>query len=701
MKSCFQTILILVMLLSCTTAATMKADDTNDTAIANLRESLSRTIFGSDSIRILNNIFDLTVTNKRYDVGREIIECAERNGDRETTLDVIRRLATFGSSNVSFLDSMQRLTHSLEPSDDRDATAAFIGMLQNSMTIKTVDDSTKVKYIHNLIKDFNENPPADVYDRIVKLHAICLFLADSSQDELLENYTDHLSKLVESLPKNAYAIRNSHYVQAALNYARTGNLKKSIDADKKLLNIINQLEFKYKNSERNFINYDANLFVIYTRLLSNYPALTPEEVEEYYGKVMELVERDYRAKSTFTQQPYARIYHDMATENYTDALSLIKKLLPDEKVSWRRRALIKMMMTAAEKTGKDDDLLTALKEYTRMNEQFMAERLDKSYKEMQITYNIYDLEERLNDLNEAKTDSEHKLTSRFVTMLIISAILLVVALVILFILYHHSRSLARRLRRSNDELTAERDKLRTQSLALDETRREADNATRMRVGFIKNLSNEIGPSLRTISEYSQMLIDFADDSDKEFLANFVNVIKLNCELLRTLADDILTLSDIEGTSLSLNPVPTDLNEVISTAIQAANANDKKDLEINFVSTVDHEIVSDPQRIEQILIYLLSNAIKFTDDGAITIKCDANSKNVTISVTDSGMGIEPKYREKIFDRFFQANKSTPGAGLGLHIARQLARLLGGDLKLDSSYTFGARFILTLPVSSPAS
>ena len=98
--------------------------------------------------------------------------------------------------------------------------------------------------------------------------------------------------------------------------------------------------------------------------------------------------------------------------------------------------------------------------------------------------------------------------------------------------------------------------------------------------------------------------------------------------------------------------------------------------------------------------VMSNAVKFTSSGTITLQCNFvnQGKTIAISVTDTGIGIDPKYRDQIFERFVKLNPNSTGAGLGLPIARMLARLLGGDLSLDTNYNKGARFVFTIPYTT---
>lgn len=112
---------------------------------------------------------------------------------------------------------------------------------------------------------------------------------------------------------------------------------------------------------------------------------------------------------------------------------------------------------------------------------------------------------------------------------------------------------------------------------------------------------------------------------------------------------------------------------------------------------DHAVNVDPQRLCQVLINLLKNAQKFTEKGRITIdrSYDPILERLTISVSDTGIGIPASQAEKIFDRFHKIDNSAPGCGLGLYICRLIVQLMGGEIKLDTGYRGGSRFVFTIP------
>jgi signal transduction histidine kinase len=124
----------------------------------------------------------------------------------------------------------------------------------------------------------------------------------------------------------------------------------------------------------------------------------------------------------------------------------------------------------------------------------------------------------------------------------------------------------------------------------------------------------------------------------------------------------------------------------------------KDLHLEFKSTLDDSfaIKSNEETVSQILQKIIDNALKFTEEGSVCVEVGRKGKTLEISVTDTGIGIPADKQETIFDNFVKLNDFKGGVGLGLSISRRLAKTLGGNIILDSTYTTGSRFIIQLPI-----
>jgi signal transduction histidine kinase/CheY-like chemotaxis protein len=236
---------------------------------------------------------------------------------------------------------------------------------------------------------------------------------------------------------------------------------------------------------------------------------------------------------------------------------------------------------------------------------------------------------------------------------------------------------------------------------LTDTIREANQAKDL---FLANMSHEIRTPLNGIVGFTQLLKSTATTDEQE---EFITVIENSSDNLLTIVNDILDLSKIKADKIELENIEFDPIEKFESAVEsyAARAAEK---EVEFNIFVDPElpstIIGDPTKISQIIVNLISNAIKFTSEkGKVDVqiaKVAESEKYTTIkfSVTDSGIGINPEQQEKIFDAFSQADVSTSrkfgGTGLGLAISGKLVTFMGGKLKIESEEGKGATFFFTL-------
>ena len=248
------------------------------------------------------------------------------------------------------------------------------------------------------------------------------------------------------------------------------------------------------------------------------------------------------------------------------------------------------------------------------------------------------------------------------------------------------------------DITEQKDALRRLAQAHQDLKR----ADRLKIDFLATLSHELRTPLTAILGWIQILKEEATPTDLE---QGLEVIERNVRLQSQLIEDLLDMSRIEAGKVSLDLQRIDLAAVVSSAMQTVSPTaEAKDIRLTSLFTDVDGVMGDKNRLQQIVWNLLNNAIKFTPThGRIQVTIHRAKSNVEVTVSDNGQGIAPEFLDHVFDRFRQADASTTrkhgGLGIGLSIARHLAELHGGNLKVSSpGVGKGSSFTLSLPMLS---
>jgi signal transduction histidine kinase/CheY-like chemotaxis protein len=251
-------------------------------------------------------------------------------------------------------------------------------------------------------------------------------------------------------------------------------------------------------------------------------------------------------------------------------------------------------------------------------------------------------------------------------------------------------------------------KLEHMNVELGEAQSRAERANNAKSVFLSNMSHELRTPLNVIIGYTSSMLNMPQMYNNahlpEIYHNDIELIKENGQYLVGLINDILDLSKIEAGRLVLHCEPVNISEVLrgTTATSIGLLKDKP-LQIipDFPDNMPL-VWADPMRLRQIVLNLMSNAIKFTETGSVTLSARQEDSSVRISVTDTGIGIPEAVLPTIFDRFKQAELDTDkrygGTGLGLDISQQLTRMHGGELTVASVEGRGTTFSFTLPFAA---
>nr|WP_321407864.1 two-component regulator propeller domain-containing protein [uncultured Carboxylicivirga sp.] len=243
---------------------------------------------------------------------------------------------------------------------------------------------------------------------------------------------------------------------------------------------------------------------------------------------------------------------------------------------------------------------------------------------------------------------------------------------------------------------------RTKELAA--AKDKAEESDRLKTAFLANMSHEIRTPMNAIIGFSTLL-RHSDFSDEEKV-NFIDQIQTNGDSLLHLIDDIIDLAKIEAGQLKLIYKNFDVNgvllELLNTFRHEKLRLHKNNIAIDLCNPSEPEFLinSDPYRLKQVLSNLLSNAIKYTESGSIEFGYNKYDDLLEFFVKDTGIGIEPKSFEHIFERFNKANNNGGqlygGTGLGLSISKQIIDNLGGEMSVESEVGKGSRFSFTIPL-----
>lgn len=216
--------------------------------------------------------------------------------------------------------------------------------------------------------------------------------------------------------------------------------------------------------------------------------------------------------------------------------------------------------------------------------------------------------------------------------------------------------------------------------------------------FLSNMSHEVRTPLNAIVGFSAVLTDEDESFDDESRREFSEIIKVNSFQLLKLINDILDFSDFENDNITFNIRTHDAVKLCNEVVETVMASRKLEVEMRFDTDLSVLMLdTDDARLRQVLINLLVNAAKFTEQGSIVLELKmADAGTALFSVTDTGCGIPPEKQHLIFERFEKLNDFVQGSGLGLSICQLIVKYMNGKLWVDSGYTRGACFCFTHPL-----
>ena len=241
-------------------------------------------------------------------------------------------------------------------------------------------------------------------------------------------------------------------------------------------------------------------------------------------------------------------------------------------------------------------------------------------------------------------------------------------------------------------------RLKRSQMRQEAMKEKAVQAIQRKNMFLSNMSHEVRTPLNAIVGFSAVLTDEDESFDDESRREFSEIIKGNSFQLLKLINDILDFSDFENDNITFNIRTHDAVKLCNEVVETVMASRKLEVEMRFDTDLSVLMLdTDDARLRQVLINLLVNATKFTEQGSIVLELKmADVDTALFSVTDTGCGIPPEKQHLIFERFEKLNDFVQGSGLGLSICQLIVKYMNGKLWVDSGYTRGARFCFTHPL-----
>ena len=264
-------------------------------------------------------------------------------------------------------------------------------------------------------------------------------------------------------------------------------------------------------------------------------------------------------------------------------------------------------------------------------------------------------------------------------------VILVLGLCISLFYYFRTKRLKDELLKSEKDLRVAKDR--------------AEESNRLKSAFLANMSHEIRTPLNSIVGFSDVLA--MGDSTEDEQQSYYQIIKTNSDLLLRLINDILDLSRLEANRVTLTWEECDVVQLCSQVVASVSfSRQSSDNQFLFSTSFEtFRMVTDVQRMQQVIINLLSNADKFTKGGKITLDFSVNEEKqmAIFSVTDTGCGIPKEKQGLVFERFEKLNEYAQGTGLGLSICKLIVHIWRGSILIDPDYTGGARFVFSHPLN----
>ncbi|MBI9053034.1 MAG: tetratricopeptide repeat protein [Bacteroidales bacterium] len=700
--------------------------------INNLYKKIKNTEIVGAKIELYKDIIELSSENdidNMYAYSKELLAFSENNNNIETKAYSHYYIGKFYLDNNNFEDAEKEYQKSIKIYEE----------LANKDKIAQINNSLGLCYQY-----------LNLYDKSLESYqnAIELFEIIGNVESAAVSYHD-IGTLYNDIEK--YSLALFYYEKAISVYEKFDNTER-IAA---IYQNIGVLHYNWGNLDQSIIFYQKSL-KIYEKLkdkrciaisLSNIGLVYEEnkrysKAREYYEKSLLMFEEvDNQQALVYIFYNLGSIYRNLDSYNksieyFNKGLSLSQKIKMKDYISYNYEALSGVY----EVIGKNKKALNYYKDYIDVKDSIFDEERFNQIAELEAKFQNAQHQKEIEflRLNQSIKDSELEKKEAQNMVLIFGSFLIFIIAIILFLFNRSQKRYSYKLnteikerkkseselkiltdelekrvqertfdlKKANQNLQDEVDKHKLTSKNLEFAKNRAEESDKIKSSFLANISHEVRTPLNAILGFSQMFEQENLPVSKR--RDYINKIKVGCKGLTNLIDDIIDFASIEAGEAKVekkefnpHPILEFLYDHYTNEILKQN---KESLRLRFDNeNTENDLVlyTDPVRLKQILSILLDNAIKFTQDGSIDFGFVHSGGNGDIEfyVKDTGIGIDKKHKESIFERFGQvevgSTRNYGGTGIGLSVARSLIKMLDGEIWLESTLDVGSTFHIKLP------
>lgn len=476
--------------------------------------------------------------------------------------------------------------------------------------------------------------------------------------------TLNILSLMEATPENRVKA-SLRYLNMQKEYADTKEMKKRPYTSKRhLLNAYSTLATAAETVGKDMATYYFNYFIDLNR---KYPedAAFSAEYDRYFTSLNYYKSiRDFQKAADYNDSVIYYFRHGDFQFDLTENIVLT----------------LKDKIDCLDSLHRYKDAYEAYKEYSVLLDSARTRSMEKKVEDLEIKKHVDELvvEKKALEIDLQKSRSQLYL---FLALLILS----ISFGIFIFFRLGKIKSLYKELQESNRLVIIASEK--------------AQESERMKNAFIKNMCHEVRTPLNAINGFAELIT--SDGISPEEKKEFSKIIYTNCHNITSMMNDVLVIAQLDSSNEVLPLEPVHISLLCHHEMnKLKKLQQKPDIHYQVEGDKSNDLIySDPNHFGIIISHLLNNANKFTNQGSITLsyRPEEEGRIMCICVTDTGCGIPADKSEWIFERFTKNDDFIPGSGLGLYLCRLITQRLNGSLKLDTSYTGGARFILRLPIN----